>query len=111
MLANENATFYRIDLDVMIFGGCRNCTSLRTDQNTYKVRSARKLTYTGTPQNFGCERGCAELIELVRLEAHSHTCKYKPATCPNEKCAKIINLADLEQHTSEVCEYRQVYCD
>ena len=57
------------------------------------------------------ERGCTELIELVRLEAHIRTCKYKPVTCPNEKCAKIMNLADLEQHTSEVCEYRQVYCE
>ena len=57
------------------------------------------------------QRGCTELIKLVRLEAHSHTCKYTPVTFPNEKCAKIMNLADLEQHTSEVCEYRQVYCE
>ena len=57
------------------------------------------------------ERGCTELIELGRLEAHSRVCKYKPVTCPNEKCAKIMNLPDLEQHTSEVCEYRQVYCE
>ena len=57
------------------------------------------------------ERGCTELIELGRLEAHIRVCKYKPVTCPNEKCSKILNLADLEQHTSEVCEYRQVYCE
>ena len=57
------------------------------------------------------ERGCTELIELGRLEAHVRVCKYKPVTCPNKKCAKIMNLADLEQHTSEVCEFRQVYCD
>ena len=57
------------------------------------------------------ERGCTELTELGRLEAHIRVCKYKPVTCPNEKCAKIMNLADLEQHTSEVCEYRQVYCE
>ena len=56
------------------------------------------------------ERGCTELIELGRLEAHVRVCKYKPVTCPDEKCAKIMNLADLEQHTSEVCEYRKVYC-
>ena len=57
------------------------------------------------------ERGCTQLIELVRLEDHTRSCKYKPVTCPNEKCAKIINLADFEEHTSEVCEYRQVYCN
>ena len=57
------------------------------------------------------ERGCTELIELGRLEAHSRTCNYKPVTCPNEECAKIMNLADLEQHTSEVCECRQVNCE
>ena len=57
------------------------------------------------------ERGCTELIELVRLEDHTRSCNYKPVTCPNEKCAKIMNLADFEEHTSEVCEYRQVYCD
>ena len=57
------------------------------------------------------ERGCTQLIELVRLEDHTRSCNYKPVTCPNEKCAKIMNLADFEEHTSEVCEYRQVYCD
>ena len=57
------------------------------------------------------ERGCTELLELVRLEAHISVCEYRPVTCPNEKCAKIMNLADFEEHTSEVCEYRQVYCD
>ena len=57
------------------------------------------------------ERGCTELIELGRLEAHISVCKYKPVTCPNEKCAKVMNLPDLEQHTGEVCEYRQVYCE
>ena len=57
------------------------------------------------------ERGCTELIELGRLETHIRVCKYQPVTCPNEECAKIMNLADLEQHKSEVCEYRQVYCD
>ena len=57
------------------------------------------------------ERGCTELIELGRLEAHISVCEYRPVTCPNKKCATIMNLADLEQHTSEVCEYRQVYCE
>ena len=57
------------------------------------------------------ERGCTKLIQLGRLEAHNRTCKYKPVTCPNEKCAKILNLADLEQHKSELCEYRQVHCE
>ena len=57
------------------------------------------------------KRGCTELIELGRLEAHIRVCKYQPVTCPNEKCAKIMSLADLEQHTSKVCEYRQVYCE
>ena len=57
------------------------------------------------------ERGCTELIELVRLEDHTRSCNHKPVTCPNEKCAKIMNLADFEEHTSEVCVYRQVFCD
>ena len=57
------------------------------------------------------ERGCTELLELVRLEAHVSVCEYRPVTCPNKKCSKIMNLADFEEHTSEVCEYRQVYCD
>ena len=57
------------------------------------------------------ERGCTELIELGSLETHIRVCKYRPVTCPNEKCAAMMNWADLEQHTSEVCEYRQVYCE
>ena len=57
------------------------------------------------------ERGCTEVLELVRLEAHVSVCEYRSVTCPNEKCAKIMNFADLEEHTSEVCEYRQVFCE
>ena len=57
------------------------------------------------------ERGCANLVELCRLEAHVSECVYKPVTCPNEKCDAIVNQEDLDEHTSEVCEYREVYCD
>ena len=57
------------------------------------------------------ERGCANLVELGRLEAHVSECVYKPVTCPNEKCDAIVNQADLDEHTSEVCEYREVYCE
>ena len=57
------------------------------------------------------ERGCTKFIELGRLEVHLSVCDYRPVSCPNEKCAKIMNFADLEKHTSEVCEYRQVYCE
>ena len=57
------------------------------------------------------ETGCTKLIELGRLEAHISVCDYRPVSCPNEKCARIMNFADLEQHTSEVCKYRQVYCE
>jgi N-acetylneuraminic acid mutarotase len=57
------------------------------------------------------ERGCVELVELGRLETHISVCEYKPVTCPNERCEAVVNMADLEEHTSEVCEYRQVYCE
>ena len=57
------------------------------------------------------ERGCANLVELGRLEAHVSECVYRPVTCPNEKCDAIVNQADLDEHTSEVCEYREVYCE
>ena len=57
------------------------------------------------------ERGCTNLFELGRLEAHVSECVYRPVTCPNEKCDTIVNQADLDEHTSEVCEYREVYCE
>ena len=57
------------------------------------------------------ERGCTNLVELGRLEAHVTQCVYRPMTCPNEKCDAIVNHADLDEHTSEVCEYREVYCE
>ncbi|CAB4019213.1 E3 ubiquitin- ligase NRDP1 isoform X2 [Paramuricea clavata] len=57
------------------------------------------------------ERGCVELVELGLLEAHISVCEYKPVTCPNERCEAVVNMADLEEHTSEVCEYRQVFCE
>ena len=91
---------------------CPVCTENLTEETLSKP--PRILTNIINALIINCdhsERGCTELIELVRLEAHSRTCNYKPVTCPNEKCAKIMNLADLEQHTTEVCEYRQVYCE
>jgi N-acetylneuraminic acid mutarotase len=57
------------------------------------------------------ERGCVELVELGLLETHISVCEYKPVTCPNERCEAVVNMTDLEEHTSEVCEYRQVYCE
>ncbi len=57
------------------------------------------------------ERGCTELVELGCLETHISVCKYRPVTCPNERCETIVNMADLEQHISEDCEYRQVFCE
>ena len=57
------------------------------------------------------ERGCTEVLELGRLEAHVSVCEYRSVTCPNEKCETIMSFADLEEHTSEVCEYRQVFCE
>ena len=91
---------------------CPVCTETLTEETLNKL--PRIVTNILNALIINCdhsERGCTELIELVRLEAHSRTCNYKPVTCPNEKCAKIMNLADLEQHTSEVCEYRQVNCE
>ena len=41
------------------------------------------------------ERGCTKLIELGRLEVHISVCDYRPESCPNEKCARIMNFADL----------------
>ncbi|CAB4026994.1 TNF receptor-associated factor 6-like [Paramuricea clavata] len=57
------------------------------------------------------ERGCVELVELGCLETHISVCEYKPVTCPNARCEAVVNMADLDEHTSEVCEYRQVYCE
>ena len=91
---------------------CPVCTENLTEETLSKP--PRILTNIINALIINCdhsERGCTELIELVRLEAHIRVCNYKPVTCPNEKCAKIMNLADLEHHTSEVCEYRQVYCE
>ena len=91
---------------------CPVCTENLTEETLNKL--PRIVTNILNALIINCdhsERGCTELIELVRLEAHCRTCNYKPVTCPNEKCAKIMNLADLEQHTSVVCEYRQVYCE
>ena len=92
---------------------CPVCKEDLTEE-TLLNKPSRIVTNMLNAQIIKCdysERGCTESIELGRLEAHSRTCSYKPVTCPNEECAKIMNLADLEQHTSEVCEYRQVYCE
>ena len=91
---------------------CPVCMERVTEETLYKP--SRIVTNYLDGLMINCdhsERGCTEVLELVRLEAHVSVCEYRPVTCPNEKCAKIMNLADFEEHTSEVCEYRQVYCD
>ena len=92
---------------------CPVCKEDLTEE-TLLNKPSRIVTNMLNAQIIKCdhsERGCTESIELGRLEVHSHTCGYKPMSCPNDKCAKIMNLADLEQHTSEVCECRQVNCE
>ena len=56
------------------------------------------------------DRGCTEVHELGSLNNHVQTCCFRPVTCPNRRCETIVNMKDLDQHKTEHCEYRRVYC-
>ena len=69
---------------------CPVCTENLTEETLSKP--PRILTNIINALIINCdhsERGCTELIELVRLEAHSRTCNYKPVTCQTRNAQRL----------------------
>ena len=55
-------------------------------------------------------RGCDEVLELGTLQTHVQDCDFMPVSCSNEGCDKIVSKRDVNQHESELCQFKTTTC-
>ena len=56
-------------------------------------------------------RGCDKVLELGTLQTHVQDCDFMPVSCSNEGCDKIVSKRDVNQHESELCQFKTTTCD
>ena len=56
-------------------------------------------------------RGCDRVLELGTLQTHAQDCDFMPVSCSNEGCDKIVSKRDVNQHESELCQFKKTTCD
>ena len=56
-------------------------------------------------------RGCDKVLELGTLQTHVQDCDFMPVSCSNEGCDKIVCKRDVNQHESELCQFKTTTCD
>ena len=56
-------------------------------------------------------RGCDKVLELGTLQTHVRDCDFMPVSCSNEGCDKIVSKRDVNQHESELCQFKTTTCD
>ena len=56
-------------------------------------------------------RGCDKALELGTLQTHVRDCDFMPVSCSNEGCDKIVSKRDVNQHESELCQFKTTTCD
>ena len=44
-------------------------------------------------------------------QAHLEACKFKIVNCTNKNCDATVKRRDLEQHTTNTCEWRIIECE
>ena len=55
-------------------------------------------------------RGCDKVLELGTLQTHAQDCDFMPVSCSNEGCDKIVSKRDVNQHESELCQFKTTTC-
>ena len=55
-------------------------------------------------------RGCDKVLELGTLQTHVQDCDFMPVSCSNEGCDKIVSKRDVNQHESELCQFKTTTC-
>ena len=55
-------------------------------------------------------RGCDKVLELGTLQTHVQDCDFMPVSCSNEGCDKIVSKRDINQHESELCQFKTTTC-
>ena len=55
-------------------------------------------------------RGCDKVLELGTLRTHVQDCDFMPVSCSNEGCDKIVSKRDVNQHESELCQFKTTTC-
>ena len=56
-------------------------------------------------------RGCDKVLELGTLQTHVRDCDFMPVSCSNEGCDKIVSKRDVNEHESELCQFKTTTCD
>ena len=56
-------------------------------------------------------RGCDKVLELGTLQTHVQDCDFMPVSCSIEGCDKIVSKRDVNQHESELCQFKATTCD
>ena len=106
---------------------CRSCIEEHLHQNSETcpmcqhhvttetlTKPPRLLTNMLKNLKIGCDhadRGCQEFIKLDFLDHHVKNCGYSPTACTNPGCFEIVNQHEKEQHESELCRFRMIFCD
>ena len=106
---------------------CRSCIGVHLHQNSETcpmcqhhvteetlTKPPRLLTNMLKNLKIGCDnadRGCQEMIKLEFLDHHVKSCGYSPTACTNPGCFEIVNQHEKEQHESELCRFRMIFCD
>ena len=55
-------------------------------------------------------RGCDKVLELGTLQTHVQDCDFMPVSCSNDGCDKIVSKRDVNQHESELCQFKTTTC-
>ena len=55
-------------------------------------------------------RGCDKVLELGTLQTHVENCDFMPVSCSNEGCDKIVSKRDVNQHETELCQFKTTTC-
>ena len=55
-------------------------------------------------------RGCDKVLGLGTLQTHVQDCDFMPVSCSNEGCDKIVSKRDVNQHESELCQFKTTTC-
>lgn len=87
---------------------CKEVLSLNTFKPPSRFVTNRLCELVIRCDNF--DRGCQKFVKLGELGNHVLDCDFSPVKCSNERCSSVVSKSDLEEHESELCEFRKRKC-
>ena len=87
---------------------CQDKLSVETLRKAPRIVGDCVSRYKITCDN--ATRGCDKVLELGTLQTHVQDCDFMPVSCSNEGCDKIVSKRDVNQHESELCQFKTTTC-